>query len=105
MLSNKDMQKKAACLNSTCAFGRQTVLECPHPFSNQIVRVSVHAGIPFSLQKDLFNKPLSGLHVQVARDLAESLKFVAKLSVGAGGSFNSNNGSLGPGILKDVSYS
>ncbi len=100
--SSAQLKLSAICSNSTCIMDRLSGLKCHHPFKKQVVRASFFPASPYVISTVVFNKPLSGLYVQLTKVLAEKLDFDVKISITQTGQFFPKNKTFGPGIFQSV---
>ncbi len=102
-VGQSQLELVAFCRNNKCTIGKDNMgLKCPHPFKDQIIRVTVYPGVPFSLQPAAFGRPLAGFHIQVARIISEKIGFSIKFKMEAAGTFFPGNKTFGPGFFENL---
>ncbi len=102
-MGHNKLHLAAFCKNNSCTYGRNHAgLNCPHPFKDQTIGVSVLPGVPFLLQTATFGRPRAGIQVRVANILSEKIGFRLKFIVGHAGIFYPGNRTFSQGYNENL---
>ncbi len=91
----------ALCGTSKC-LQKRTEKPCPNALDGQVITIKVFPTLPYYIPPIMFNKPLSGFTIRLAKDLGDQLNFIPKFDFSGGGKYYPQNNSFGPGVYRAV---